>query len=155
MGQTQVVLFFFTANKIEGAVLCTERMIMANIRSLPAACTDCSSHCPPRRVHPGTHSVGNHCSVTFQHKHSLQKTVQCIRSSCALLVLKGSIRTINSSFGEGKVNATTLERRGTILWRIGTIIPDQASISKNEQKQATRRKHLGMKTRKLRLLWPY
>lgn len=50
-------IFFFTADKIEGAVSCTERMIMANIQSLPAACTDCSSHCPPHRVHPGTHSA--------------------------------------------------------------------------------------------------
>lgn len=73
MGQ---VLFFATAVEIEGAVLCTERMIMADIHSLPAACTNCSSHYPPRRVHPGTHSGGNQCSVTFQHKHSLQKTVQ-------------------------------------------------------------------------------
>lgn len=54
-------------------------------KALPAACTDCSSHCPPHRVHPKTQSTVNQTSPfrgssrrseSFRHRESLQKTVQ-------------------------------------------------------------------------------
>lgn len=151
--------FFFTADKIEGAVLCNEGMIMADIQSLPASCTDCSSHCPPRRVHPGTHSVGNQCSVTFQHKHSFQKTVQRIRSSCALLVLERRIRTINSSFGEGKVNATSCKEEVQYCEELEPLFLTKQWFKKKkkkkEQKQANKTKRFRPKKRQLRLLWRY
>lgn len=72
--------------------------------------------------------------------------MQCIRSSSALLVLKRCTRTINSLFGERTVNATKLERRGALLRRIGTIVPDRAVIFKkmNKNKQ-TRWKDSGLK----------
>lgn len=53
--------------------------IIAELKSLPAACTDCSSHCPPHGVRPETQStvsllsVTPHCSVSFRHRGSLQK----------------------------------------------------------------------------------